>query len=111
VDKLDGTRIADFLHSTIFISWVLPLWVIVIPILRLTGEGDVFYRQPRVGRHGRLFDLLKFATMLKNSPNIGTGELTVHNDPRVLPVGRWLRKSKINELPQLLNAGWASGRA
>ena len=103
MNQLDGTRIADFVLSTIFISWVLPLWIIVIPILRLTGEGEVFYRQSRVGRGGKLFDLLKFATMLKNSPNIGTGELTMHNDPRVLPVGRWLRKSKINELPQLIN--------
>ena len=103
MNKLDGTRIADFVLATIFFPLVLPLWLIVIPILRLTGEGEVFYRQPRVGKDGKLFDLLKFATMLKNSPNIGTGELTVHNDPRVLPVGRWLRKSKINELPQLIN--------
>ncbi len=103
MDKLNGTRIADVLLVTIFFPLVLPLWLIVIPILRLTGEGEVFYRQPRVGKDGKLFDLLKFATMLKNSPSIGTGELTVHNDPRVLPVGRWLRKSKINELPQLIN--------
>jgi len=101
--KLDLTRAVDFVLSAIFISWVLPLWIIVIPILRFTGEGEIFYRQPRVGKDGKLFDLLKFATMLKNSPNIGTGELTVHNDPRVLPVGRFLRKSKINELPQLIN--------
>ena len=105
MDKLDATRIADFILSTIFISWVLPLWVIVIPVLRFTGEGEVFYRQPRVGKDGKLFDLLKFATMLKNSPNLGTGELTLHADPRVLPVGRWLRKSKINELPQLITGG------
>lgn len=96
-------RVVDFLLSAIFISWVLPLWLIVIPILYFTGEGEVFYRQPRVGRGGKLFNILKFATMLKNSPNIGTGELTVHNDPRVLPIGRFLRKSKINELPQLIN--------
>ncbi len=96
-------RFMDILLSTLFISWVLPLWLIVIPLLLVTGEGEVFYRQPRVGRNGKLFNILKFATMLKNSPNLGTGELTVHNDPRVLPVGRFLRKSKINELPQLLN--------
>ena len=101
--QIDMTRVVDFILSSIFITWVLPLWIIVIPVLRFTGEGEVFYRQPRVGKDGKLFDLLKFATMLKDSPNIGTGELTVHNDPRVLPVGRWLRKSKINELPQLIN--------
>ena len=103
MEKIDMTRLVDMALSAIFISWVLPLWIIVIPILRLTGEGEVFYRQPRVGKNGKLFNLLKFATMLKNSPNLGTGELTVHNDPRVLPVGRFLRKSKINELPQLIN--------
>ena len=103
MEKMDMTRLVDIMLSAIFISWVLPLWLIVIPVLRLTGEGEIFYRQPRVGKNGKQFNLLKFATMLKNSPNLGTGELTVHNDPRVLPVGRFLRKSKINELPQLIN--------
>jgi lipopolysaccharide/colanic/teichoic acid biosynthesis glycosyltransferase len=103
MEKMDMTRLVDIMLSAIFISWVLPLWLIVIPVLRLTGEGEIFYRQPRVGKNGKQFSLLKFATMLKNSPNLGTGELTVHNDPRVLPVGRFLRKSKINELPQLIN--------
>ena len=101
--NFDMTRLVDMVLSAIFISWVLPLWLIVIPVLLLTGEGQVFYRQPRVGKNGKLFNLLKFATMLKNSPNLGTGELTVHNDPRILPIGRFLRKSKINELPQLIN--------
>ncbi len=96
-------RVMDIVLSAIFISWVLPLWIIVIPLLRLTGEGEVFYRQPRVGRQGKSFNIMKFATMLKDSANIGTGDVTLHDDPRVLPLGRFLRKSKINELPQLLN--------
>jgi lipopolysaccharide/colanic/teichoic acid biosynthesis glycosyltransferase len=99
----DLTRLADVVFSAVFILLVLPVWIIVIPLLRFTGEGEVFYRQPRVGQGGKHFDLLKFATMLKDSPNIGTGDLTLHNDPRVLPMGRFLRKTKINELPQLLN--------
>jgi len=72
-------------------------------LLRLTGEGEVFYGQERVGRQGRKFKLLKFVTMLKNSPSIGTRTITTKNDPRVLPLGRFLRKTKINELPQLIN--------
>ena len=56
-----------------------------------------------MGRAGKIFHLYKFATMLKISPNIGTGTVTLRNDPRILPVGRFLRKTKINELPQLLN--------
>ena len=55
------------------------------------------------GREGAEFGLLKFATMLKNSPNIGAGEITIRDDPRVLPFGVFLRKTKLNELPQLLN--------
>ncbi len=80
-----------------------PLLVPIAVILRLTGEGEIFYFQERVGKGGRCFKLYKFATMLKNSPNIGTGTVTMKSDPRVLPVGKLLRKTKINELPQLLN--------
>jgi lipopolysaccharide/colanic/teichoic acid biosynthesis glycosyltransferase len=72
-------------------------------ILRVTGEGEVFYKQKRVGQYRKPIEIIKFATMLKNSPNIGTGTVTLRNDPRVLPVGRFLRKSKINELPQIFN--------
>ena len=72
-------------------------------VLRLTGEGEVFYVQSRTGLNGKSFNIFKFATMLKNSPNIGSGTLTMRDDPRVLPVGVFLRKTKINELPQILN--------
>ena len=59
--------------------------------------------QERLGYKNKKFKIIKFATMMKNSPNIGTGSITVRNDPRVLPFGRFLRKSKINELPQVFN--------
>ena len=71
--------------------------------LYFTGEGEIFYRQERIGKGGNVFGLMKFATMLKDSPNIGTGTITLKNDPRVLPLGAFLRKTKINELPQLFN--------
>lgn len=80
-----------------------PLLLPIMLFLRLTAEGEVFYRQNRVGYQNRHFGIWKFATMLKNSPNIGTGSLTLRNDPRVTPIGRFLRKTKINELPQLIN--------
>lgn len=96
-------RTLDVFFAGIAIVALLPVWLVVIPLLRFTGEGEVFYRQPRVGKDGRIFELLKFATMLKNSPNMASGDLTLHNDPRVLPVGHLLRKTKINELPQLIN--------
>lgn len=96
-------RLLDIVFSGLALLVLSPLLLPVMLILRLTGEGEVFYVQQRVGRGGRMFGLYKFATMLKNSPNVGTGTVTVKHDPRVLPFGRFLRKSKINELPQLLN--------
>jgi lipopolysaccharide/colanic/teichoic acid biosynthesis glycosyltransferase len=96
-------RFFDIFFSGIALVVFAPLFVPVMVLLSLTGEGEIFFPQERVGRGGRPFKLYKFATMLKNSPNIGTGTVTVKNDPRVLPIGKFLRKTKINELPQLLN--------
>ena len=80
-----------------------PLLVAMCIFLKFTGEGEIFFIQQRVGQNGKLFGLFKFVTMIKDSPNIATGTVTVKNDPRILPFGRFLRKTKINELPQLLN--------
>ncbi|HBR17153.1 MAG TPA: lipid carrier--UDP-N-acetylgalactosaminyltransferase [Deltaproteobacteria bacterium] len=96
-------RFFDILFSGFALLVLSPLLVPVMIVLKLTGEGYIFYVHSRVGRYGRIFKLLKFATMLKNSPNLGTGDITVKNDTRVLPFGRVLRKTKINELPQLIN--------
>ncbi len=96
-------RLLDIALSGLGLLVLSPLLVPIAIALRLTGEGEVFFIQQRVGRGGRPFGLYKFATMLKDSPNIGTGTVTVKGDPRVLPLGRFLRKTKINELPQLLN--------
>lgn len=96
-------RFFDMFFSGLALIVLSPLLVPIAIFLRLSGEGEVFFAQQRVGLNGRKFNLLKFATMLKDSPNIGTGTVTVKNDPRILPFGRFLRKSKINELPQLLN--------
>ncbi len=96
-------RFFDILFSSVALIVLSPLLIPIAIILRFTGEGEVFYKQKRVGQYGKPFYLIKFATMLKNSPNMGTGTITVKNDPRVLPVGKFLRKTKINELPQLIN--------
>lgn len=96
-------RIIDILISLFALVFLLPLFIPVIIILLLTGEHKVFYLQKRVGYKNKNFKILKFATMLSNSANIGTGSLTLKNDPRVLPFGFFLRKTKINELPQILN--------
>ena len=96
-------RFFDILFSVIALLFLSPLLVPIVITLKLTGEGEVFFLQERIGKGGEKFKLFKFATMLKNSPNIGTGTVTMRGDPRVLPVGTFLRKTKINELPQLLN--------
>lgn len=96
-------RALDIFFSGLGILVLSPLLVPIAILLRFTGEGEIFFSQTRVGKDGKMFDLLKFATMLKDSPNMGTGTVTVQGDPRILPMGHFLRKTKLNELPQLLN--------
>jgi lipopolysaccharide/colanic/teichoic acid biosynthesis glycosyltransferase len=96
-------RFFDIIFSGIAIIILFPFMIPIMIGLKLTGEHDIFYGQKRVGRHGEDFRLLKFATMLKNSPNLPGGLYTDVNDPRMLPMGKFLRKTKINELPQLIN--------
>ena len=96
-------RLLDLILSLALFCVLVPIFIPIILLLRLTGEGEVFYKQVRIGKNRNKFEVLKFATMLKNSPNIGAGTITVRDDPRVLPVGRVLRKTKINELPQIIN--------
>ena len=96
-------RFFDLFFSGLALIILSPLLFPILIILRFTGEGEVFFLQERIGKNGKVFHLYKFATMLKNSPNIGTGTVTMKDDPRVLPFGKFLRKSKINELPQLIN--------
>ena len=96
-------RFFDMLLSGLALLVLAPLLLVIAMLLRLTGEGEIFFLQERVGKAGKPFKLIKFATMLKNSPNIGTGTVTMKDDPRVLPMGKFLRKTKINEIPQLFN--------
>ncbi len=97
------TRLLDILASFVMIAILFPFMLPIMLGLLLTGEHDIFYRQERIGKGGRTFRLFKFATMLRNSPNMSGGCVTAKNDPRILPMGGFLRKTKINELPQLLN--------
>ena len=100
---LFSKRITDLLLAFIALIFLSPFFIIIIIILLFSGEGEVFYLQERLGFGNKKFKIIKFATMIKNSPTIGTGSLTLRDDPRVLPFGKFLRKSKINELPQIFN--------
>jgi lipopolysaccharide/colanic/teichoic acid biosynthesis glycosyltransferase len=96
-------RLLDIFFSGIALVVLSPFLIPLTLLLRFTGEGEIFFLQNRIGLNGKSFKLYKFATMLKDSPSIGTGTVTLHKDPRILPLGILLRKTKINELPQLLN--------
>ena len=94
-------RIADLVFATLGLIVLSPFLIPVIIVLRFTGEGLVFFRQRRLGYNNKPFGVLKFVTMQKDSPSTGT--ITASNDTRILPFGKFLRNTKINELPQLIN--------
>ena len=96
-------RFFDVLVALIILLILTPFMIPIIIGLLLTGEGYIFYFQQRVGYKKELFSIWKFATMLKDSSKMKGGIITVKNDPRITPMGGFLRKTKINELPQLIN--------
>ncbi len=96
-------RGSDIVSSGIALLLLSPILIPIVIGLKLTGEGYIFYFQERVGHHNKLFKIFKFATMLVDSVNMKGGLITTKGDSRITPMGGFLRKSKINELPQLLN--------
>jgi lipopolysaccharide/colanic/teichoic acid biosynthesis glycosyltransferase len=100
---IDIKRLIDIVLATIAIIILLPLFLVIIILLKFTGEHEVFYLQERVGYFNKKFKIIKFATMVKDSPNLGNGDVTLRGDSRITPIGKYLRLTKINELPQLLN--------
>ena len=96
-------RLFDLTLAGTTILVLAPLLIPIMVGLKLTGEGHVWYKQERIGLKNKPFLIWKFATMLKDSANMAGGIMTTKNDPRITPMGGFLRKSKINELPQLFN--------
>ncbi|MBM4284063.1 MAG: sugar transferase [Deltaproteobacteria bacterium] len=95
-------RILDVAASLTGIALLSPLLLVVAALVKFQDGGPAFYRGVRVGRGGRLFRIYKFRTMVPNAHLLGPG-LTTRRDPRVTPLGRWLRRTKLDELPQLFN--------
>ena len=95
-------RVFDFAGALLGLAVAAPLLLAIALVVRLDDGGPVLYRQWRVGREGRAFRLWKFRTMADGADRAGPA-LTMGSDPRVTRVGRWLRRSKLDELPQLLN--------
>jgi len=93
----------DIIFSILALLLLVPLFVPIILLLLLTAEGYVLYFQERLGYKNKPFQIWKFATMLKNSLQMGSGTITLKDDFRVTSVGKFLRKTKLNELPQIVN--------
>jgi len=95
-------RFFDSTVSGITILFLAPLWIAVAVWIRIDSPGPAYFRQERVGRQGQLFRILKFRTMYHDRRVTGP-LVTFAGDPRVTRAGRWLRRTKIDELPQLWN--------
>lgn len=101
--KLAFQRIYSFLFALAGAILTLPLMALIWLLVRVTSPGPAIYRQKRVGRHGRVFEVLKFRSMYQDAEARTGAVWASHNDPRVTPLGRWLRKLRLDELPQFFN--------
>lgn len=96
-------RSLDLLLAGTALLLFLPFGLLIALVAKFSGDGEIFYRQERLGRGLKPFGMLKFASMRKGSDTVGTGIVTLRNDSRVYPFGKFLRRIKLNEVPQLLN--------
>ena len=96
-------RIIDIIVSALAIVLCLPFWIIIPIAIKLDSNGPVFFKQSRRTKNGRLFNMLKFRSMVVNTEGTGPGLFNFENDPRVTKVGRFLRNTSLDELPQLFN--------
>ena len=95
-------RIFDILFSIVGLILFSPLLLTICILIKLEGGGPVFYRGVRVGKNGTLFRIYKFRSMVVNAEKIG-GSSTADDDPRITRIGKFVRKYKLDELPQLIN--------
>lgn len=96
-------RLFDFFASAVAIILLLPLWIIVGMWIRLDSKGAVLFKQGRRTKDGRIFNMWKYRSMVENAENMGSGLFSYDDDPRITRVGAFIRKTSIDELPQLFN--------
>lgn len=96
-------RVFDVVSTAVLATILIPLWIVVAVAIKLDSKGPVFFRQGRRTKDGRVFQMLKFRSMVVNAEQMGAGLFNYENDPRVTKVGRFLRNTSIDELPQLFN--------
>jgi lipopolysaccharide/colanic/teichoic acid biosynthesis glycosyltransferase len=95
-------RLLDLAFATLSLIGLLPLVMLCALLARIQSPGPIIYRAKRVGRGGRIFEMYKFRTMVANAESLGTG-LTIYGDSRITKLGRFLRWTKWDEIPQFLN--------
>ena len=96
-------RFFDIFFSVIGIIILFPMMLVIAAAIKLDSKGPVIYKQDRLGKNGRIFKIYKFRTMIENAEKMGSGLFTFENDPRITKVGKFLRKTSLDELPQLFN--------
>ena len=96
-------RLFDIVASIIALVILFPFLLVVAIIIKCDSKGPIFFRQERLTKNGKRFMILKFRTMVEGAENTGTGLFSYHDDPRITKLGRFLRSTSIDELPQLLN--------
>ncbi len=96
-------RVFDILVSLIFLTLIFPLLTVTALLIKLESSGPVFYKQERVGRHGRIFSVFKFRSMYKDAERDGKPKWAGRIDSRITKVGYFIRRSRIDEIPQILN--------
>jgi lipopolysaccharide/colanic/teichoic acid biosynthesis glycosyltransferase len=101
--QLAVKRAADVAGAAVLLAALSPLMAVIAAAVKLDSEGEVVFRQQRVGRGGRLFTILKFRTMVKDAPRSPLGTYCYQDDPRITRVGKLLRRTSLDELPQLVN--------
>jgi undecaprenyl phosphate N,N'-diacetylbacillosamine 1-phosphate transferase len=99
-------RTLDVCGSSVLLIILSPVLLGIAAVLKISSDGPVFYRSQRLGRHGRTFEMLKFRTMVARAPDVRNADGSTYSaadDPRVTRAGRWLRRTSLDELPQLWN--------
>lgn len=103
IEQLFAKRLIDITGSLIGIIISLPFFIIIGICIKLTDGGPVLYKQTRLTKDGKPFEIYKFRTMIQNAEQDGVPRLAAEGDPRILPIGRLLRRTRLDELPQIYN--------
>lgn len=96
-------RLVSIVFALSLIILFAPLFIMVALLIKLSSPGPIFYSQERVGKNGRLFRIIKFRTMIQNAEKVSGPQLATKNDPRITKIGKFLRKTRLDEIPQLIN--------